>query len=198
MRRLWLFPMSTRVGRIVGFLPHLDRPRMVQSVTFRLADSLPKEKRLEWECLLRITDDGERIRQIEEYLNRGAGLCILRQSECAEIVQNALLHFDQQRYHLIAWCIMPNHVHVLFETVGRYPIGKVIHSWKTFTTREINKLLGRSGPLWQEDYFDTFMRDAEHKSNEVRYIERNPVKANLVHQPTDWRWSGASRGSRIE
>ena len=98
----------------------------------------------------------------------------------------------------MAWCIMPNHVHVLFETIGRYPIGKVIHSWKTFTTREVNKLLGRSGPLWQEDYFDTFMRDAEHQFHEVRYIERNPVKAKLVQHASDWRWSSAFLRSRME
>jgi len=181
-----------------GFLPHCDQPGLVQSVTFRLSDSLPREKRLEWECLLKITDDGEHIRQIEEYLDRGAGLCLLRHPACAEIVQNALLHFDHQRYHLMAWCIMPNHVHVLFETIGRYPIGKVIHSWKTFTTREVNKLLGRSGPLWQEDYFDTFMRDAEHQFHEVRYIERNPVKAKLVQHASDWRWSSASLRSRMK
>jgi REP element-mobilizing transposase RayT len=181
-----------------GFLPHCDQPSLVQAVTFRLADSLPQEKRHEWECLLKITDYRERIQQIEEYLDRGAGGCALRQPECAEIVRNALLHFDHLRYHLIAWCILPNHVHVLLETVSGHPIGRVVHSWKTFTTREINKFLRRSGPLWQEDYFDTFMRDAEHQFHEIRYIESNPVKAQLVKHPTDWRWSSAFLGSRTE
>lgn len=180
-----------------GYLPHFDQPGLVQAVTFRLADSLPKEKRSEWEHLLHITDDGERIRQIEDYLDRGAGSCTLRQSECAEIVQKALLHFDAERYRLIAWCIMPNHVHVLFETFPGHPIGEVIHSWKTFTARGINKLHGQSGPLWQDDYFDTFMRDDEHLAAEVAYIERNPVNAGLVKHATHWPWSSAKRSASM-
>ena len=180
-----------------GYLPHYDKPGLVQAITFRLADSLPKEKRSEWEHLLQITDDGERIRQIEDYLDRGAGSCVLRQPECAEIVQNALLHFDGERYRLIAWCVMPNHVHVLFETFAGHPIGKVIHSWKTFTAREINKLLGQSGQLWQDDFFDTFMRDDEHQAAEVLYIERNPVNAGLVPKAIEWPWSSAARSASM-
>ena len=176
-----------------GYLPHYDKPGLVQAVTFRLADSLPKSMRSEWEHLLQITDDAERIRQIEHYLDQGAGSCVLRQPECAEIVQSALLHFHTQRYRLIAWCVMPNHVHVLFETFAGYPLGKAIHSWKTFTAREINKALQREGPLWQEDYFDTFMRDDEHQWAEKEYIEGNPVKAKLVPRASDWPWSSASK-----
>jgi putative transposase len=176
-----------------GFLPHYDQAGLVQSVTFRLADSLPREKLLEWEHLLKILDDGERIRQLETYLDRGAGSCVLRRPECAEIVEKAMLHFDGQRYGLLAWCIMPNHVHVLMQTFQGHPVGKVVHSWKTFTARSINRLLDQSGPFWQEDYFDTFMRDEEHRFNEVLYIESNPVKAGLVEQARDWRWSSAGR-----
>jgi putative transposase len=176
-----------------GYLPHYDKAGLVQAVTFRLADSLPKEKRSEWEHLLQITDDGERIRQIEDYLDRGAGSCVLRQTECAEIVQNTLLHFDGERYQLIAWCVMPNHVHVLFQTFEGHPIGRVVHSWKTFTAREINKLRGQSGQVWQDDFFDTFMRKDEHQAAVALYIERNPVSAGLVPKATDWSWS-SSRG----
>ncbi len=180
-----------------GYLPHYDKPGLVQAVTFRLADSLPKEKHAEWEHLLQITDDGERIRQIEAYLDRGAGSCLLRQPDCAEIVQNALLHFDAERYRLIAWCVMPNHVHVVFETFAGHPIGKVIHSWKTFTAREINKRLSQSGQLWQDDFFDTFMRDDNHQAAEVLYIERNPVNVGLVPKTTDWPWSSATRSASM-
>ncbi len=175
-----------------GYLPHFDKPGLIQAITIRLGDSLPKEKRSEWEHLLLITEDAERIRQIEDYLDLGAGSCVLRQHECAAIVQNALLHFHEQRYHLTAWCVMPNHAHILFKVFEGHPIGKVIHSWKTFTAREINKALGRHGPLWQEDYFDTFMRDDEHQATEIAYIENNPVKARLVKRAADWPWSSAA------
>jgi len=179
-----------------GYLPHYDKPGLVQAVTFRLADSLPKTKRADWEHLLQITDEAERIRQMEQYLDQGAGSCVLREPECAEIVQNALLHFHEQRYRLLAWCVMPNHVHVLFETFDGHPIGRIVHSWKTFTAREINAHLQRTGPLWQEDYFDTFMRDDEHQWAMKDYFEGNPVKAKLVKAPKDWRWSSAGHFPR--
>ncbi len=72
------------------------------------------------------------------------------------------------------------------------PMGTVIHSWKTFTTREINKLLNRKGSLWQDDYFDRYMRDEEHRRNEVAYVENNPVTAGFVKTPEEWPFSSAS------
>jgi REP element-mobilizing transposase RayT len=87
---------------------------------------------------------------------------------------------------------MPNHVHVLFEVFDGHPMGTVIHSWKTFTTREINKLLSRSGSLWQADYFDRYIRDEEHRRNECTYIEANSVTAGLAKTPEEWPFSSAS------
>jgi REP element-mobilizing transposase RayT len=165
---------------------------LIQAVTFRLADSMPQDRRHEWGHLLEISDSWERTRQIEEWLDKGAGSCLLRQPDCAEIVRGALLHFNLQRYRLNAWCVMPNHVHVLFEVFDGHPMGTVIHSWKTFTTREINKLLSRSGSLWQADYFDRYMRDEEHRRNECTYIEANPVTAGLAKTPEEWPFSSAS------
>ena len=88
---------------------------------------------------------------------------------------------------------MPNHLHVLFETFSGHPLGSVVHSWKTFTARTINKALGRSGKLWQDDYFDTYIRDDAHLGAEITYIEHNPVKAGLAAKATDWPWSSAAR-----
>jgi putative transposase len=85
---------------------------------------------------------------------------------------------------------MPNHVHVLF-VVGTKPLGQVITDWKEFTARAANKLLGRHGKFWAEDYWDTCMRDAAHELCARRYIENNPVKALLVREPAEWAWSSA-------
>ena len=74
---------------------------------------------------------------------------------------------------------MPNHVHTLFVQNTAWPLEKIILSWKGFTARRINALLGRSGNFWQRDYFDRLIRDEKHFANCVRYIRRNPVKANL-------------------
>ena len=85
---------------------------------------------------------------------------------------------------------MPNHVHLLVE-MWQTPLSKLLHSWKTLTSKRANALLGRSGRLWQEDYRDRFMRDEEHFRKTVRYIESNPVKAGLVKSPEAWRFGSA-------
>ncbi|MEY2493838.1 MAG: REP-associated tyrosine transposase [Verrucomicrobiota bacterium] len=81
---------------------------------------------------------------------------------------------------LILSVVMPNHIHALFVQNPEWPLEKLIRSWKGFTARRINALLGRSGALWQRDYFDRLVRDEEHFANCVRYIRRNPVEAQLT------------------
>ncbi|MEY2540324.1 MAG: REP-associated tyrosine transposase [Verrucomicrobiota bacterium] len=95
-------------------------------------------------------------------------------------VDSALRHFDGDRLLLISSVVMPNHVHLLFVQNPEHPLEKLLRSWKTFTARRINSLVGRSGDLWQRDYFDRVVRDERHFANCVRYIRRNPEKANLA------------------
>ena len=85
---------------------------------------------------------------------------------------------------------MPNHLHVLFKITAK-PMGEVIAAWKKYTARTANRLLGRQGAFWGEDYWDTFMRNSEHELRARHYAENNPVKALLVRTPKDWRWSSA-------
>jgi REP element-mobilizing transposase RayT len=106
-------------------------------------------------------------------------------------VEAALLHFDGARYRLLAWCVMPNHVHVMIETLEGFPLADVLHSWKSFTANQANKLLGRPGEFWQREYFDRYIRHAEHFQQAVAYIEENPVKAGLARIKTEWPWSSA-------
>jgi REP element-mobilizing transposase RayT len=74
---------------------------------------------------------------------------------------------------------MPNHVHCVLIQNNDWPLEKVLHSWKRFTARSINQLIGRDGTLWQTDYFDRLVRDENHFANCVRYIRNNPPKARL-------------------
>ncbi|MBS0386033.1 MAG: transposase [Proteobacteria bacterium] len=111
--------------------------------------------------------------------------------EAAEIVEKALLHFDGERYRMLAWCVMSNHVHAIVEQMDGWPLANVAHSWKSFTANEVNRLLGRKGPLWMREYFDRFMRDDDHLNGTIFYVENNPVTAGLVECPPDWRWSSA-------
>lgn len=176
-----------------GYVPHRDEPGLVQFVTFRLADGFPEAKREVWEKLLRIEDDRERRVQLEAWLDQGHGACHLRDERIANLVMEALRRYDGERYRLRACTIMPNHVHVLFE-VGMVPMAKVVQIWKGASARAANLVLGASGPFWQPDYWDTFMRDVEHEERTVRYIRNNPVKAGLVQDWREWPWTYVAEG----
>ena len=107
-----------------------------------------------------------------------------------EAGQDALLHFDGGRYRLLAWVIMPNHLHAVVETLPGFPLDGVIHSWKSFTAKRANRLLGRTGAFWMGDYFDRYVRDEAHLWDVMRYMEENPVKAGLVRLAREWPWMG--------
>ena len=144
-----------------GYLPHFDAPGMVQMINYRLHDAMPADKRHEWAGLLEIKDEREQRTKIEDYLDAGRGECLLRQPEIAAVVEENFLHFDGDRYRLLAWVVMPNHVHVLVEIL-QMPMSLVVKNWKSYTAKEINRRLGRTGDFWQEDYFDRYMRDEAH------------------------------------
>ncbi len=195
-----------------GYLPHCDFPGLVQFVTFRLADSMPVSRRGEWEHLLTIEDLREKRTKLEEYLDRGAGECHLRYSHIAKLCEGALLFFHNERYELLAWCVMPNHVHVLVH-VWQWPLSKLMQSWKRHIATQAEAYLaerrsptwrvsadGTNAPArraalqtlrWEREYWDTFMRDEKQQKTAVRYIENNPVKAKLCRAAEDWSFSSA-------
>jgi len=168
-----------------GYLPHFDSQDVVQFLTFRLADSLPKEAAFE----LRQTAHPETLR--DEMLDRSWGACWLKPDNVAHLVEDALLLFDGQRYRLHAWTIMPNHVHVLLTMLPGFSLGGIVSSWKRYSAREANKLLGRSGTFWQDDYWDRFIRNEEHFAATIAYIDQNPVKAGLARTADLWPWGSA-------
>ncbi len=206
-KRRWASPLKPETARQGfrgwherGYLPHRDEPGLTQFVTFHLADSFPESLRSEWEHLAKIEDDREQREQLEAYLDKGRGECHLRRPEIAKLVEENFRQFSGEgcgsqsrapvRYELRAWVVMPNHVHVLFK-VGTVSMAETVGAWKKHTGRLANKLLGKRGAFWAEDYFDTYMRDAEHEQKTVRYIENNPTKAKLALDPKEWPWSSA-------
>jgi putative transposase len=186
-----------------GYLPHYDNPKTIQSVTFRLADSMPQAKLREIEKELENLPtekmDSERRKKIEFWLDAGIGCCALKHPQLASLLQDTLLKWDGARYRLFAWCIMPNHVHVLLETTA--PLSKIVQSWKSFTGRwamKKNAELGLGVPgesLWMREYWDRYIRDGDHFDHVRAYIERNPVAAGLCKEACEWPWSSASSGS---
>lgn len=182
-----------------GYLPHRDYEGALQALTFRLADSLPSKLLAGWKAELKDTQtrdeaQQELLRKIARYEDAGHGSCVLRDPGAAGLVQTALLTDHDKAYRLIAWCVMPNHVHVMIRQEGLHSLGEVVRRWKGRSARGINQVLSRSGPLWARDYFDRAIRDSDHFWRSIRYIHRNPVKAGLVKQPKDWKFSSAGYG----
>jgi REP element-mobilizing transposase RayT len=180
-----------------GYLPHFEGGEIPQTVTFRLFDSLPRSLLEQWreELATRPHKEAEveRRLRIEAYLDRGAGSAWMNDPRIADKVQDALLFFDGLRYRLQAWVVMPNHVHALLTPNAGWELEGILHSWKSFTSNECNKLLERRGEFWQTESFDRFVRNEKHYQNAIVYIEENPVKAGLCTKPEEWPWSSARR-----
>jgi REP element-mobilizing transposase RayT len=187
-------------------LPHWEVQEATYFVTFRLADSLPKKvlqevdsKRkdilaTERQMSRKLTaTEHKKLRQLqsrrlERTLDAGAGECLLRNPVVAKVVATALKQFDGSRYRLFAWCVMPNHVHVLFQTIGKASLADILHSWKSYSAKAANQVLGRSGEFWQREYHDHLIRDLIEFDRAVRYVSKNPSQAGLKNWPWVWRW----------
>jgi putative DNA methylase len=174
-------------------LPHLDGEQMAQFVTFRLADSMPQAVLDKWreEC----EDDVDFRKRIEKYLDAGYGSCWLGIPEVAKVVADAMKFFDGKRYELRAWVIMPNHGHMLIVLRPGEHLPGIMHSIKSYSAKEANKLLGRTGQFWQHESFDRYIRSRKHFVAVVKYIEENPVKAGLCSSPEGWKFSSAYKES---
>lgn len=174
-----------------GRLPHWEMESGWYFVTFRLCDSLPKnvlEELEERSKRLRLTKEreSELLRQIEKYLDRGAGECWLRRPEIASIVAAAIAELDGKKYRLLAWVIMPNHVHLIFRLLPGHALPETLHSLKSFTSKQANAVLRRSGAFWQREYYDHLLRGEGSLEKAVHYVLTNPERAGLKN----WNWVG--------
>ena len=128
-----------------GYLPHRDSAALIQHVTVHLADSLPREAVEKIDLSIRLLPEGQRrnVRRerLHDLIDAGHGSCVLRIPAVADMVQDTLLFFHDVRYSLHAWVVMPNHFHVLFETLNEWTMGKIVSSWKKFSARRIRDYL---------------------------------------------------------
>lgn len=184
-------------------LPHWQQGSSFVFVTWRLADSLPLQQLREWknERAIWLTKYplpwdlatwkcySERFpERMEAWLDRGLGACLLREPGVREIVSGAFTHFDSERYTLCSYVLMPNHVHVLFQPREGNCLQDILHSWKSYTSKEIQKLTGGRGQLWQEGYWDRLIRSPQHLDRCIRYVRENPLKARLANDDYSyWR-----------
>jgi REP element-mobilizing transposase RayT len=195
--------------RTRGTLPHWEGTGATYFVTFRLADSLPKKTAGAFEAESRdIVQTAQAMRRklsatekaklarlfsekYERYLDGGSGSCILAKPEVAAIVAETLKHFHEIRYLLFAWCVMPNHVHVVFRPTGEWSLDRIVHTWKSYSVHATNRLLKRSGTFWQREYYDHLIRSDVDLYRCVNYVLRNPEKAGL----RSWSWLGSTISS---
>ena len=178
-----------------GELPHLYKPGATYFVTFRLADAvIPAAERRPLHApeacqSIDLLDPAEIVGAYDPPITLGS--CALGDHRVATVVQNAMLHFDRQRYDLLAWCVMPNHVHSVFTPLaGSAPDG-ILHSWKSFTAHQVNRLLARSGSFWERESFDHLVRSIASLERFIRYVEQNPVVAGLCERAENWAFSSA-------
>lgn len=162
-------------------LPHWHQDNTLVFITFRLADSLPQkileEIKAEKEIIMKFGNIDVKkanfIEKADEWLNANYGSCCLEKPENRIVVENALHHFDGQRYKLHAYVVMGNHVHVLIQLFSEFSLSKITHSWKSFTSHIISKNENMHGPLWQTESYDSLIRNHDHYRNVVKYIFNN-------------------------
>jgi REP element-mobilizing transposase RayT len=201
-----------------GYLPHVKREGASYFVTYRLADSLPKEVLLQLEARrarrIRALGRGDlkeggrlveehRInqdfrRELERYLDAGHGSCHLKRPEIAALVVESLNYFHKQRYVLRDWVVMPNHVHVVVWPMPNFLLSGILKTWKQYTSRKAGCILKENAKhFWQQESFDHWIRDDDEHARIARYIRNNPVSACLCRRPEDWRWSSAYQAARV-
>src|SRR5205085_3062108 len=121
---------------------------------------------------------------LDQYLDAGHGECLLRKREIASLVAETLNKFDGTHYTLFAWIIMPNHVHLVLQPNSRHELPQILHSIKSWTSKAANKLLKRSGPFWQSEYYDHLVRDENDLRHQVEYAWSNAERAGIEQ----WEW----------
>ena len=188
------FTRAAETSRYAGWLPHWRQAEKMYFVTFRLADSLAQDRLKAWsaerdiwrshhpepwdeptwhEYHARFTEAMERM------LNAGYGACHLKLRPVAELVEQALMHFDGERYQLADFVVMPNHVHLLVRPAAGHSLEQILHSWKSFTAKQANELLNRTGAFWQDESFDHLVRSVSQFERFRAYIHSNPTEAHL-------------------
>jgi putative transposase len=210
-------------------LPHYQPMGGTFFVTFRLTGSLPREvvSRLKEEKesneyrIAGVINDKERAEKWHAYQaeyfekfdalldGNSTGPLWLKEEKIASQVANSVRFFDGTRYDVLAFCIMPNHVHLvctllpgavtkeLLESEGPsapYILTSILQSVKKYSAREANKILGRSGEFWQPESYDHLVRNSEELERLLAYVLNNPVKARLCDAWDEWQWTYVKPG----
>jgi REP element-mobilizing transposase RayT len=191
-------------------LPHIQPEGATFFVTFRLDGSLPTEvaellqqERQQIQDLASVKSDfkkysetkfWQKFEKWDSYLDMvNAGPKYLSDERVADLLAESFHYRDRKVYDLHAFCIMSNHAHIVFAPLEKgnayISLSEIMHSLKRHTARQANLILGRNGSFWQHESYDHFVRDDKDFERIVTYVIQNPVKANLVENWQDWKWT---------
>ena len=187
-------------------MPHIDMPGHLTFVTFRLADSMPREIVERWNHEIEVwlqehnlggrtiedvfnADDVDELlkNELRRFKNRKwhghlddcHGACVLRAPLTRNLVEESFLHFEGDRYDLERFVIMPNDVHLLLQMRPGFPLRKQLTETMRYSGRRVNTLLKQDGAFWQTEPFDHVVRSEAQFEYLQRYTNENPVKAGL-------------------
>ncbi|HPR18418.1 MAG TPA: transposase [Candidatus Cloacimonadota bacterium] len=190
-------------------LPHFQPANGTFFITICLAKALTgkkiedlRQKKADFERMFKNVDPSKRLlilkefhrsyfKDFDSFINSQSKKDWLSQPTIEEKIKENLFHWNSIRYSLVAFCIMPNHIHILLkpirESLNIYEsLSQIMFSMKSYTANECNKILDRTGQFWLHESYDHYIRDSEDYEFHVNYILQNPVKANLVNCWQDW------------
>jgi REP element-mobilizing transposase RayT len=191
-------------------LPHYQPKDSILFATFRLTNSLPKEiiaqlhqerderekeiqKESNLEKRLSLIEEEQRryFGHFDSYLDRiSTEIRWLENANIAKLVYDAILFYNTTEYDVIAFCIMPNHVHLVADMKHKnVPLHNILKRIKTFTALKSNLILNRSRQFWQNENYDHVVRDGNELTRIITYVIENPVKAGLCKKWEDWKWT---------
>lgn len=196
-------------------LPHIHPEGRIFFITFSLVNAIPvdvlerlKAEREQELCQVSpaqyYTIQKKHFGKYDAWLDRCENSPRwLEKAEIASIVANEIQRMKGERYSLIAYCIMPNHVHLLLELLSpikaqhdgrtaKYPLTDTLRLLKGRTARACNLAVHRDGQFWQHESYDHFVRDEAELGRIIAYILHNPVKAGLVKEWGEWAFSYVS------
>ncbi len=191
-------------------LPHYQPLGAILFVTFRLVNTIPKEeiaalmqeREINRKPILHEHDDKKRsiliydeskryFGHFDSYLDQAKdNVSWLTIPSVAKIVYDAILFYDQKEYDVVAFCLMPNHVHLLADMRRKnIPLHSILQRVKSYSAVKANPILKRNGSFWHRENYDHIVRDAEELNRIIKYILNNPVKARLCQCWENWRWT---------
>jgi len=202
------FDPNDTIENLSRRLPHWRQPGKTYFVTFRLADSIPRNTLRQWaserDAWLKTNpephDESQRrdyyerfTGKFQHWLDQGHGACLLKHGVIRSMVEHALRHFHGNRYELDHFVVMPNHLHAIVTPMAELKLSGILHSWKSFTANEINRKCGTRGTLWQKESFDHIVRSVDSLEKFREYIRQNarvrkhPSSGGMARLNSSWR-----------